>query len=90
MYKNVLIAAYGLLLLSNPVEAFTKEDSPVCTDIGGLMYGDEQKCQKGDIIMVNAMMAAFLCDMSLPIITGDNTVICHYLGKKRAVRESKK
>jgi len=40
--------------------------------------------------MVNPMMAAFLCDMSLPIITGEKTIVCHYLGKKRPERKSQK
>ena len=90
MNKFVLMAVSGLLALSNSVEVFANEDYPVCTDVGELMHGDQQKCKKGDIIMVNPMMAAFLCDMSLPSISGDKTVVCHYLGKKRPVRKSKK
>lgn len=90
MNKILLIAFCGFLALNNPIDAFAEDNSLLCTDVGELMYGDQKKCQRGDIIMVNSMMAAFLCDMSLPIVYGDNTVVCHYLGKKREVRESKK
>ena len=90
MNKFVLMAVCELLLLSCPVVLWANEDSPVCTDIDGLMYGDKPTCQKGDVIMVNPMMAAFLCDMSLSIIPGEKTVVCHYLGKKRPERKSKK
>lgn len=77
------------LALANPFAALAIEDYPVCTDVGELMHGDQQKCKKGDVIMVNPMMAAFLCDMSLPSIAGEKTVVCHYLGKKRPLREKK-
>jgi len=90
MNKFLLTAVCGLLVLNYPVGVWANEDNPVCTDIGGLMYGDQQKCKKGDIIMVNPMMAAFLCDMNLPSISGEKTVVCHYLGKKRLERKSKK
>lgn len=84
------MAVSGFLVISYPVVAWANEDNPVCTDIGGVMYGDQTECKKGDVIMVNPMMAAFLCDMSLPSISGEKTVICHYLGKKRPERKSKK
>jgi hypothetical protein len=90
MNKIFFAIVCGLLLLNAPVEVFAEDNSLLCTDVGELMYGDQQKCKKGDIIIVNAMMAAVLCDMSLPIVSGDNNVVCHYLGKKREVRESKK
>ena len=90
MKKIVLIAASGLLALNNSIEALADDNSLLCTDVDKLMYSDQQICQKGDIIMVNSMMSAFLCDLSLPVVYGDNTVVCHYLGKKRPVRESKK
>jgi hypothetical protein len=90
MGKFVRIAVCVLIVLNTPVAAWANEDNPVCTDVGELMYGDQQKCKKGDIIMVNPMMAAFLCDMSLPSISGEKTVVCHYLGKKRPARKSKK
>ena len=90
MNKFVLIAVCGGLALNGFVEARAKDDYPVCTDIGELMHGDQQTCKKGDVIMVNPMMAAFLCDLSMPSIAGEKTVVCHYLGKKRPQRESKK
>ena len=90
MKKFVLFTIFGLLVLVYPILVFAKEDSPVCADVGELMYGDQLKCKKGDIIIVNPMSAAFLCDMSLPNISGEKIVVCHYLGKKRAERKSKK
>ena len=90
MNKLVLMAMGGLLILIYPVMGWANEDKPVCTDIGGLMYGDQTECKKGDVIMVNPMMAAFLCDMNLPSISGEKTVVCHYLGKKRPERKPKK
>lgn len=88
MNKFVLMAVCAWLILYNPVEVWAGEDNPLCTEVGELMHGDQQKCKKGDIIMVNPMMAAMLCDMSLPSISGEKTVVCHYLGKKRSVRKS--
>ena len=90
MNKILLMTVCGLLILNYPVMAWANEDNPVCTNIGGLMYGDQTECKKGDVIMVNPMMAAFLCDMSLPSISGEKTVVCHYLGKKRPERKSKR
>ncbi len=77
------------LVVPGSVFAANAGDSPVCTDVNDLMYTDKPKCEKGDVIMVNPMMAAFLCDMSMPNISGDKLVICHYLGKKRAERKGK-
>ena len=90
MGKFTLMAVCGLFAFYSPDGAWADEDVPVCTDISGLMFSDQQTCKKGDIIMVNSMMAAFLCDMSLPNISGDKTVVCHYLGKKRPERKAKK
>jgi len=90
MKKLVLFTIFGLLVLAYPIFVLAKEDNPVCADVGELMYGDQLKCKKGDIIIVNPMSAAFLCDMSLPNISGEKIVVCHYLGKKRAERKSKK
>ena len=90
MNKYVLMAIFSLLLSSYPFDTWASKDNSVCTDIGGVMYGKQTGCQKGDIIMVNPMMAAFLCDMSLPIISGDKTIVCHYLGKKRSDRTPRK
>ena len=80
----------GLFLVIYPISLWAKEDNPVCVDVGELMYGDQLKCKKGDIIIVNPMSAAFLCDMSLPNIAGEKIVVCHYLGKKRSERKAKK
>lgn len=90
MNKFVLIVVCAGLALNGFVETLANEDYPVCTDIGELMHGNPQKCKKGDVIMVNPMMAAFLCDLNMPSIAGEKTVVCHYLGKKRPLRESKK
>jgi len=90
MKKFVLMAVCGLLVVTNPVGVRANGNNPVCLDIGELMHGDQHKCNKGDVIMVNPMMAAFLCDMSLPSISGEKTVVCHYLGIKRPERKSKK
>lgn len=90
MNKFVQIALCSFWIMSCPATTSASEDNPVCTKIGGVMYGEKTDCKKGDIIMVNPMMAAFLCDMSLPIITGEKTIVCHYLGKKRPERKSQK
>ena len=90
MNKFLLMAVYGFLAISNPAGAWASDESPVCNDIDELMFSDRPTCKKGDIIIVNPMMAAFLCDMTLPNISGDKTVVCHYLGKKRPERNSKK
>jgi len=90
MKKLLLMAVYVGLALNGFVVTLANDDTPVCTDIGQLMYGNQQQCKKGDVIMVNPMMAAFLCDLSKPSIAGEKTVVCHYLGKKRPVREKKK
>lgn len=71
-----------------PTINWASEESQVCTNIGGVMFGEQTDCKKGDIIMVNPMMAAFLCDMTLQIIPGENIIVCHYLGKKRQERKS--
>lgn len=85
------IALCSLLVISYPATTWAAKDSPVCTDIGGIMFGGKTECKKGDIIiMTNPMMAAFLCDMTLPTINGENTIICHFLGKKRQDRKTKK
>ena len=90
MNKYVSIAVCWLLVLSYPVGVWAGEDNPICNEVGELMFGDQQKCKKGDVIIVNPMMAAFLCDMSLQSISGEKTVVCHYLGKKRPERKSEK
>lgn len=81
----------GFLLVIFPTTTMADKDYPVCTDIGGVMFGGKTECKKGDIIiMVNPMMAAFLCDLTMPTINGENTIICHFIGKKRQERNSKK
>ena len=86
MNKVAQLALFGLLVFSYPVITGADDDNLVCSNIGGLMYGEKTDCKKGDIIMVNPMMAAFVCDMALPTIAGEKLVICHYLGKKRQER----
>jgi len=90
MMRFVKIILFSLLLNGYQNTTWASEDNAVCTDIGGVMYGAKTECKKGDIIMVNPMMAAFLCDMTLPSITGENIIICHFLGKKRPQRGSQK
>ena len=89
MNKYLLMAVCVLLAIIYPFMALANEDSPVCTDIGGVMYGAQTECKKGDIIVVNPMMAAFLCDLTLSSISGEKSVVCHYLGKKRPERKRK-
>lgn len=90
MNRFVLITVCGLLVLCHPVTTRASEENLVCTDVGGLMYGEKTECKKGDLILVNPLMAAFVCDMSLSTISGEKTVVCHYLGKKRSERKAKK
>lgn len=90
MNKFVKIVLCSLLVMSYPAAIWASEDNPVCTNIGGVMFGKHTECKKGDIIMVNTMMAAFLCDLTLPSISGDKIIVCHYLGKKRQERKSLK
>lgn len=90
MNKIIYLLVGGALVLCSPAQVWANGDNPVCTEIGELMHGDQQKCKQGDIITVNPMMAAFLCDLSKPSIAGEKTVVCHYLGKKRPQRETKK
>lgn len=86
MNKTLYNLACGGLILANSFQVWANENNPVCTNVGDLMHGDQNKCKKGDIIMVNPMMAAFLCDLNMPSIAGEKTVVCHYLGKKRPQR----
>lgn len=63
------------------------EKNAVCKDVGELAYGTKTKCLKGDLIMVNPMLAAYLCDLSKSHIKADKLIICHYLGYKRKERK---
>ena len=63
------------------------EVNAVCKDVGELAYGTKTKCVKGDLIMVNPMLAAYLCDLSKSHIKGDKIIICHYVGHKRKERK---
>ena len=90
MNKFIQIALYSLLIMSYPATTLASEDNPVCVNIGGAMFDQKTECKKGDIITVNPMMAAFLCDLTLPSISGDKIIVCHYLGKKRHERKSQK
>lgn len=86
----ILLVSCGLFAVVQAPVLASNDDNPVCTEVGELMYGDQHKCKKGDVIMVNPMMSAFLCDMSLPNIAGEKTVVCHYRGSKRPAREKNK
>lgn len=90
MNKFALIALCSILGMSYSAITWANEDNPVCVNIGGVMFGQQTECKKGDIITVNPMMAAFLCDMTLPSISGDKIIVCHYLGEKRPERKSQK
>jgi hypothetical protein len=63
------------------------EVNSVCKDVGELAYGTKTKCVKGDLIMINPMLAAYLCDLSKSHIKGDKLIICHYVGYKRKERK---
>lgn len=78
--------ALSLSLYVSRVNA-TEERNQVCTDVGELVHGDQKKCKKGDLITLNSMLAAYLCDLSKSHIEGDKIIICHYLGYKRETRK---
>ena len=91
MNRLIPIILCSLLALGYPATTWATEDNYVCSDIGGAMFDGKTDCKKGDIIvMTNNLMAAYLCDFTLPTITGENVVICHFLGKKRPERKIKK
>ena len=64
-----------------------EEQNQVCGYVGELVHGDQEKCKKGDLIMINPMLAAYLCDLTKSHIEGDKIIICHYLGYKRQDRK---
>ncbi|NOS88219.1 MAG: hypothetical protein HOP34_06700 [Methylococcaceae bacterium] len=49
----------------------------------------EHNCKKGDIIQLNKLHIARLCDFNAAIINydGKNQFVCVYLGSQRPVRE---
>lgn len=49
----------------------------------------ENNCKKGDIIQLNKLHVATLCDFNSAIINydGKSQFVCVYLGEKRALRE---
>lgn len=89
MIKTMVITnlcALFLLFYISDVTAI-EEQNQVCTEVGELVHGDQKKCKKGDLIMLNPMLAAYLCDLSKSHIMGDKIIICHYLGYKRQDRK---
>jgi hypothetical protein len=80
------------LLLFLPVCYAEENAGKVCLNIserGAEAVIIEQHCKKGDIIQLNKMHVANLCDFNLAIINydGKNQFVCVYLGGKRELRE---
>jgi hypothetical protein len=87
-----IICAFALLLL--PTVCHTEENTgKICLNIpepGVETVKIEHNCKKGDIIQLNKLHVASLCDFNSAIISydeGKNQFICVYLGKKREPRE---
>ncbi len=80
------------LLLFLPVCYAEESSGKVCLNIpepGVETVVIEHNCKKGDIIQLNKLHVASLCDFNSAIINydGKNQFICVYLGEKRALRE---
>ena len=85
--------AYTLaFLLFLPVCYAEENNGKVCLNIperGAETVLIEHNCKKGDIIQLNKLLVAHLCDFKSAIINydGKNQFVCVYLGEKRALRE---
>ena len=86
-----IIYILALLLLSSI--SFAEESTgKVCLNIpepGVETVKIEHNCKKGDIIQLNKLHVASLCDFKSAIINydGKDQFVCVYLGEKRALRE---
>lgn len=87
-----IICAFALLLLSAVCHA-EENTGKICLYLpepGVETVKIEHSCKKGDIIQLNKLHVAGLCDFNSAIINYDekkNQYICVYLGKKREPRE---
>ena len=85
--------AYTLALLLFLPACYAAENSgKVCLNIpepGVETVKIEHNCKKGDIIQLNKLHVASLCDFKSAIINydGKEQFVCVYLGEKRALRE---
>jgi len=83
----LIVILFASIYLDTNFSIAADEKNMVCKDVGELAYGTKTKCLKGDLIMVNHMLAAYICDLSKSHIKGDKLIICHYLGYKRKERK---
>lgn len=89
-----IISVFALLLFLPVCYGKAKEESSgkICLHIperGVETVKIANNCKKGDIIQLNKMHIAALCDFNSAIVNYNepNQYICVYLGKKREVRE---
>ena len=80
------------LLLFLPVCYAEENSGKVCLNIperGAETVLIEHNCKKGDIIQLNKLHVANLCDFKSAIVNfdGKNQFICVYLGETRPLRE---
>ena len=80
------------LLLFLPVCYAEGNSGKVCMNIPGRGVETvkiERNCKKGDIIQLNKLHVANLCDFNSAIINydGKDQFVCVYLGEKRDLRE---
>ncbi|MGZ8161360.1 MAG: hypothetical protein ACXWTT_00660 [Methylobacter sp.] len=84
---------YALLLLLFLPPSYGEENpGKVCLNIparGVEIVKIENTCKKGDIIMLNKIHIAHLCDFNSAVANydGQDKYICVYLGEKRKLRE---
>jgi hypothetical protein len=84
---------YALALLLFLPVCYSKENlGKVCLNIperGVEIVKIANNCKKGDIIQLNKIHIATLCDFNSAIVNydGANQFVCVYLGKKRELRE---
>lgn len=85
--------ASAFILLSYFSNGYGDEDTgKICINIperGVEIVKITNKCKKGDIIQLNKIHIASLCDFNSAIVPydGPNQYVCSYLGRKREVRE---
>ncbi|CAA9891135.1 conserved hypothetical protein [Candidatus Methylobacter favarea] len=91
---KTLIQVLCTLLLVLFITGSYGEDSPgkVCLNIpepGAELVKIESNCKKGDIIMLNKIHIAHLCDFNSAVApyNGHDKYICVYLGEKRELRK---
>jgi len=90
--ESAMKIAYSLaLLLFLPVCYAEESAGKVCLNIperGAETVIIEHNCKKGDIIQLNKLHVANLCDFNSAIINydGKDQFVCVYLGKKREPR----